>query len=117
MEVTLATVTRGRSPRPGDALGEEMREINTLGVTLREQRLGAMEATTLMTAFLICVHVSPTSLEAMWKYLIMCSVGVAFAFIGTLLVAADARKAADDFARGHRITPGLRFTDDETLDE
>jgi nitrogen fixation/metabolism regulation signal transduction histidine kinase len=39
---------RGRSPRPDDALGEVMREINTLGVTLREQRLGAMEATTLL---------------------------------------------------------------------
>ena len=39
---------RGRAPRPDDALGEVMREINTLGVTLREQRLGAMEATTLL---------------------------------------------------------------------
>jgi len=39
---------RGRVPRPNDALGEVMREINTLGVTLREQRLGAMEATTLL---------------------------------------------------------------------
>jgi len=39
---------RGRSPRPDDALGEVMREINTLGVTLREQRLGAMEATALL---------------------------------------------------------------------
>jgi len=39
---------RGRSPRPDDALGEVMREVNTLGVTLREQRLGAMEATTLL---------------------------------------------------------------------
>jgi len=39
---------RGRSPRPDDALGEVMREINTLSVTLREQRLGAMEATTLL---------------------------------------------------------------------
>src|SRR5215510_14990113 len=35
---------RGRSPRPDDALGE----VNTLGSTLREQRLGAMEATTLL---------------------------------------------------------------------
>ena len=49
-----------------------------------------IEATTLLTAFLICTHVSPSSLEATWKYLIMCSVGVAFAFIGTLLVAASA---------------------------
>ncbi|MGO9009126.1 MAG: sensor histidine kinase [Bryobacteraceae bacterium] len=39
---------RGRAPKPNDALGEVMREINTLGVTLREQRLGAMEATTLL---------------------------------------------------------------------
>jgi nitrogen fixation/metabolism regulation signal transduction histidine kinase len=39
---------RGRSPRPDDALGEVMREVNTLGTTLREQRLGAMEATTLL---------------------------------------------------------------------
>jgi hydrogenase-4 component F len=51
-----------------------------------------IEATTLLTAFLICVHVTPSSLEAMWKYLIMCSVGVAFAFIGTLLVGVSAAK-------------------------
>jgi nitrogen fixation/metabolism regulation signal transduction histidine kinase len=40
---------RGRSPRADDALGEVMREVNTLGSTLREQRLGAMEATTLLS--------------------------------------------------------------------
>jgi nitrogen fixation/metabolism regulation signal transduction histidine kinase len=39
---------RGRSPRLDDALGEVMREVNTLGGTLREQRLGALEATTLL---------------------------------------------------------------------
>ncbi|MBS1854613.1 MAG: PAS domain-containing protein [Acidobacteria bacterium] len=39
---------RGRSPRPDDALGDVMREVNTLGSTLREQRLGALEATTLL---------------------------------------------------------------------
>jgi hydrogenase-4 component F len=52
-----------------------------------------MEATTLVTAFLIAVHVSRESLEAMWKYLLICSVGVAFAFMGTLLAAAAAAKA------------------------
>jgi hydrogenase-4 component F len=52
-----------------------------------------VEATTLLTAFLICTHVSAAALEATWKYLIMCSVGVAFAFIGTLLVAASAAGA------------------------
>ncbi len=52
----------------------------------------SIEATTLLTAFLICVHVTPLSLEAMWKYLVVCSVGVAFAFVGTLLVAASAHE-------------------------
>jgi hydrogenase-4 component F len=49
-----------------------------------------MEATTLLTAFLISVHVSRESLEAMWKYVLICSVAVAFAFMGTLLAAAAA---------------------------
>src|SRR4029077_10116701 len=48
-----------------------------------------MEATTLLTAFLISLHPSGLSLEAMWKYLIICSVGIAFAFMGTLLAAAS----------------------------
>ena len=51
-----------------------------------------MEATTLITAFLICVHVRPLALEAMWKYLVVCSVGVAFAFVGTILIGASAQK-------------------------
>jgi len=51
-----------------------------------------IEATTLLTAFLICVHLTPLSLEAMWKYLVVCSVGVAFAFLGTLLVAVAAMR-------------------------
>ena len=63
---------------------------------LLSNNLGLMwvgiEATTLLTAFLICVHVTPLSLEAMWKYLVVCSVGVAFAFVGTLLVAASAQR-------------------------
>ncbi len=57
-----------------------------------------IEATTLMTAFLICVHRTRASLEAMWKYLLMCSVGVACAFMGTLLVAASARGLSADGA-------------------
>ena len=50
-----------------------------------------IEATTLLTAFLICTHLTPGSLEAMWKYLLMCSVGVAVAFMGILLIAAATR--------------------------
>jgi two-component system, NtrC family, nitrogen regulation sensor histidine kinase NtrY len=39
---------RGRRAASGDALGEVMLEVNDLGQTLREQRLGAMEATALL---------------------------------------------------------------------
>jgi len=39
---------RGRRAEMGDALGEVMLEVNDLGQTLREQRLGALEATALL---------------------------------------------------------------------
>jgi len=39
---------RGRHFRTDDALGGVMNEVNALGETLREQRLGALEATTLL---------------------------------------------------------------------
>lgn len=39
---------RGRRAAVGDALGEVMLEVNDLGQTLREQRLGAMEANALL---------------------------------------------------------------------
>ena len=48
-----------------------------------------MEATTLLSAFLISLYPSRLSLEAMWKYLLICSVGIAFAFIGTIFAAAS----------------------------
>jgi hydrogenase-4 component F len=48
-----------------------------------------MEATTLLSAFLISLYPSRLSLEAMWKYLLICSIGIAFAFMGTLLAAAS----------------------------
>ncbi|TFG60149.1 MAG: hydrogenase 4 subunit F, partial [Spirochaetales bacterium] len=47
-----------------------------------------IEATTLITAFMIYTNRTAFALEAMWKYLIICSVGVAFAFIGTILFIA-----------------------------
>src|SRR5579859_874608 len=40
--------TRARGARPDDALGELITEVNILGQTLREQRLGALEATALL---------------------------------------------------------------------
>jgi nitrogen fixation/metabolism regulation signal transduction histidine kinase len=39
---------RGRAAKRDDTLGEVMLEVNALGATLRQQRLGAMEATALL---------------------------------------------------------------------
>ena len=67
--------------------------LSSMVLVLVSNNLGIMwagvEATTLVTAFLICLPATEQSLEAMWKYLVICSVGVAFAFLGTLLVAAS----------------------------
>jgi len=50
----------------------------------------AIEATTLATVFLIGVYNTKLSLEAAWKYVIICTAGVAFGLYGTLLVYANA---------------------------
>lgn len=49
----------------------------------------AIEATTLASAPLIFFHENPRSLEATWKYLLICSVGIALALLGTFLLAAS----------------------------
>ncbi len=46
----------------------------------------AIEGTTLATVFLVNLRGSRTSLEAAYKYLILSSVGIALAFIGTAMV-------------------------------
>ena len=46
----------------------------------------AIEATTVATAFLVGHRRTRTALEATWKYVVICSVGIALAFLGTVLV-------------------------------
>ncbi len=50
----------------------------------------AMEGTTLATAPLIMLTGSRRSVEAAWKYLILCGVGIAFALLGTVILLAAA---------------------------
>ncbi len=50
----------------------------------------AMEATTLVSAPLIYFHRHHRSLEATWKYLLICSVGIAIALLGNFFLAAAA---------------------------
>jgi hydrogenase-4 component F len=46
----------------------------------------AIEGTTIACAPLIYFHRTPQSLEATWKYIIICSVGIAFALLGNFLL-------------------------------
>lgn len=46
----------------------------------------AIEATTLASAPLIYTHRTAASLEATWKYVLICSVGIAMALLGSVLI-------------------------------
>lgn len=69
--------------------------ISMYGVVAADD-LGALwislEASTLLSAPLVYYHRTRTSLEATWKYLIVCSVGIAFAFFGTALLYAASQR-------------------------
>jgi hydrogenase-4 component F len=64
--------------------------IAAMLVALTSNNLGvvwvAMEAATLSTVLLVTLYRTPASLEAGWKYFILCSVGIAQALFGTVLL-------------------------------
>ena len=51
----------------------------------------AVEVTTLLSVFLVAFHNRDTSLEAAWKFLVLGSLGLAFALLGTVLLFASGR--------------------------
>lgn len=51
----------------------------------------AVETTTLCSAPLVYYSATKHALEATWKYFIICSVGIAFALLGTILVFASSQ--------------------------
>jgi hydrogenase-4 component F len=62
----------------------------TMLVALLTNNIGilwvAMEAATLTTVLLVSLYRTPASIEAAWKYFILCGVGIAQALFGTILV-------------------------------
>ena len=52
----------------------------------------AMEGATLSTVLLVSLYRTPASLEAAWKYFILCGVGIALALFGTILLYFAAEK-------------------------
>jgi len=55
----------------------------------------SMEAATLTTVLLVSVYRTAASLEAAWKYFILCGVGIAQALFGTVLLYMAAEKLVD----------------------
>jgi hydrogenase-4 component F len=51
-----------------------------------------IEATTLSSAPLVYFDRTNASIEAAWKYLIICSVGIAFALLGTVMIFASSQQ-------------------------
>jgi hydrogenase-4 component F len=70
--------------------------IATMLIALTTNNLGllwvAMEAATLSTVLLVTLYRTPASLEAGWKYFILCGVGIAQALFGTILLYFAAEK-------------------------
>ncbi len=68
--------------------------LSTLTLACAAQNFGllwvAIEATTLATTPLIYYHRHHRSLEAAWKYLLVSSVGIALALLGTMFLAVSA---------------------------
>ncbi|MBL8534837.1 MAG: hydrogenase 4 subunit F, partial [Betaproteobacteria bacterium] len=71
--------------------------IFTMLVALTTNHLGilwvALEAATLATVLLVSLYRTPASVEAAWKYFILCGVGIAQALFGTILLYLAAVKA------------------------
>lgn len=64
--------------------------IFTMILALTVKNMGimwiAIEATTLASAFLVGFYNNKESIEAAWKYVIICSVGIALAFLGIIFL-------------------------------
>jgi hydrogenase-4 component F len=73
----------------------------------------AIEATTIVSALLVGFARTPQAIEAAWKYLILGSVGIGFALLGTLLAYASSvaqlGEVSDalDWTRLVSVAPGL----------
>ncbi len=70
-------------------------EANNLGLLWT-----ALEGTTLVSALMVGYYQTRRALEASWKYLILCSAGLAFALFGTLLLYLASIRALGSGASG-----------------
>jgi hydrogenase-4 component F len=64
----------------------------------------AVELTTLASSPLVYFDRTKHAVEATWKYLIICSVGIAFALLGTILIFASSQEGGVDVVGSMQIT-------------
>jgi hydrogenase-4 component F len=93
--------------------------VGAMAVAVLAESLGvlwvAVEATTILTAFLVAHQRTRKATEAAWKYVVICSVGIALALLGLVMVhyAAVHAGLADGLDRtalaGHaaQLDPGV----------
>jgi len=99
---------RGRAGAFDDALGEVMREVNQLSGTLREQRLGALEATTLLRTVMSEIDVAVFAFDHERKLRLLNRAG-------ERLLAAPAERALGASAEELQLEPCLEGEPQQTF--
>jgi len=120
--VGLTATWSGLAPRPGQgarpaATRSERRYaafvavfLGAMSTAVTTDNLGllwvAVEATTIATAFLVGHRGGARSVEAAWKYVVLGSVGIAIALLGTVLLYAASRSAGEATLSWTRLASG-----------
>lgn len=122
--VGLTATWAGLAPRPGPDEGARPAAtradrryaalvtlfLGAMAIAVTTDNLGvlwvAVEATTIATAFLVGHRGGPRSLEAAWKYVVLGSVGIAIALLGTVLLYAASRSAGEATLSWTRLVSG-----------
>lgn len=85
--------------------------LGAMAIAVTTDNLGvlwvAVEATTIATAFLVGHRGGPRALEAAWKYVVLGSVGIAIALLGTVLLYAASRSAGGATLSWTRLVSGV----------
>jgi len=117
-----AEIAAGRCTRRHAALYSVLVQafVATMLLAVLAANLGvlwvAIEATTVVTTFLVGHRRTRSSLEASWKYIVICSVGIAIAFLGTVLVYLASLHVGHGphpldwtslVAQSHQLNPGV----------
>ena len=91
--------------------------ITAMLVALTTNNMGlmwvAMEAATLSTVLLVTLYRTPASLEAGWKYFILCGVGIAQALFGTILLYFASEKILGAEGMGALLWTNLNAVKDQ----